>query len=620
MIARAARALFVAPVAALALLSCGSADAPGPADGAPDARAELGQWSFRLDPGDSGLRRGWQRGVPNTEPVTVPHVARSGPVGGRDGQRVYKGSVAWYATTLRADRTGHYALRFGSANHDARVWVNGREICRHRGAYTPFGCPADLDEGLMHTVVARLDWRGPDRHQRAGYDRAWFNWGGLAWPVTVAPLGASTLNAPLVITRLRGGVAEVEVRVRVTNLAARARAVAPHGYLEHGGDRIELDFNTRRLEPNASAILSADAIVRRPQLWAPGRPRLHDLVVQVDGESSLRRRVGLRELRWGGGRLRLNGRPLRLTGASLPPDAEGRGDALTGEEQDRIVEQLRAVGANATRAQFPLSDEMLGRLDAAGIMVWQQIGPFDPAGAFSSRTPLLRERARRRALSTAARQGAHPSVVVWSLANEVGGQGHPAGQAGYIDSAAGGLHRQDPSRPVAVEVWGEHPPRTRGRLYRRLDVLGITSYAGWYELAGRPAPVQEARAVARVQALRRLYPRKPLVITEFGASADRRNRGARPGTEAYQARLIGRRIRTLAPLRGVAGMLVFCLRDYAYRPMFDGRPPPEVRPRPRFRLGLNPKGLFRYDGTPRPAVRAARDAWRRVSRFAPRAP
>src|SRR5581483_8009864 len=129
------------------------------------------------------------------------------------------------------------------------------------------------------------------------------------------------------------------------------------------------------------------------------------------------------------GRLLLNGRPLLLHGASLPPDAGAHGDAFTTGDERRIVDELKALGANATRAQFPLSDGLLDRLDAAGILVWQEVGPFDPAGAFRAGTPHLVARAKRRALTTVLRERRHPSVLAWSLANEVAGQGNPAGQA-----------------------------------------------------------------------------------------------------------------------------------------------------------------------------------------------
>jgi beta-galactosidase/beta-glucuronidase len=135
----------------------------------------------------------------------------------------------------------------------------------------------------------------------------------------------------------------------------------------------------------------------------------------------------MREIGRRGGRLMLNGRPLRLHGASLQEGAEGRGDALTPADADAVVARLKAIGANATRSQHPLSAELLDRLDAAGIPVWQGVGPVDAPGAWTSRTPEQRRHAVRRVRLNVLDARLHPSVLAWNLANEVAGNGHYGG-------------------------------------------------------------------------------------------------------------------------------------------------------------------------------------------------
>ena len=83
-------------------------------------------------------------------------------------------------------------------------------------------------------------------------------------------------------------------------------------------------------------------------------------------ESSYSARVGLRQLTWHEGLLLLNGRRLRLHGASIQEDAKGHGDALTPGDQATLVAELQAIGANAVRSQHPLDPALLERLDAAG--------------------------------------------------------------------------------------------------------------------------------------------------------------------------------------------------------------------------------------------------------------
>jgi hypothetical protein len=300
-----------------------------------------------------------------------------------------------------------------------------------------------------------------------------------------------------------------------------------------------------------------------------------------------------------------------LVGASVPPDARGHGDAFTDADLDRIVAELRAIGANATRAQQPLPPALLDRLDAAGILVWQEVGPWDPAAAWSAQTPALRARATERVQRTVDAEQTHPSVAVWSLGNEVAGRGHPGGQAEWIDATAGLLHRLDPGRPVAVDLWGPHLPRARELLTRRLDVLGLTDYTGWYDHAGAPPAVQESQVRGRLGRLRELFPGRPVVVTEFGAASNSRNAPSAVGGLDYQAALLRRRIAELRRA-GVAGMLVWTLRDFALRPDFHGGSISGTSPGVVLTPGLNEKGLFTYAGRAKPAVAAVRRAFARV--------
>ena len=426
-------------------------------------------------------------------------------------------------------------------------------------------------------------------------------------PVTVESPAATRLDLVGVRTRLAGGNARVTFVVRVRDYERRARVVRVAGALRQGGREVPVRFAAVRVPAGGSVRVSRTITVRSPRLWAPGHPALHELSLAEPGGGELRQRVGLRELTWPGGRLRLNSRLLRLRGAGLPPDARGHGDGLTGTDHERIVTELRAIGANAARAQYPLSDDLLERLDRAGILVWQLVGPFDKAGAFRSGTPLLRAAGRRRTLATVERGAAHPSVVAWSLANEAAGQGNPAGQAAYIDALARELHRIDPGRLVAADLWGPHLPRRAGLLHRNLDAVGFTEYVGLVERAGRSVSEQDALVRSWVASLRQLFPGKVTVVTEFGANANARNRSERPGGYAFQARLIARRT-ALYRSTPLSGTLVWTLRDYAVAPDFTAAAVRRANPGIRLTPGLSEKGLFGYDGRAKPAVRAVRRA------------
>ena len=605
--------------ACLAALTLACVLAPGSRRAAAEQPvAVLGQWTYRADPQDAGLRDGWVDRPPRMTPVTLPDVANPAPLSGAAGERSYQGSIGWWRTTLTVGVPGRYAVRFGSVHHRATVWIDGRLACRHDRAYEPFACTATLAPGT-HAVVLRADWRLAEGRQRQGFDRAWFNWGGLAWPVSAAFLHDAELALVNVQTRLARGTAHVTIMADVqdTRSAGGPQPVAPVAALSRGTRALDVAFEPVTLAPGERRRITGRVTVTRPALWAPGSPALYDLALSA-GTATLRRKVGLRELRRSGRALKLNGKPLRIVGAGLPMDAAGHGDALTAADQGALVDELRAIGANATRSQHPLSDEMLARLDAAGILVWQHVGPFDKAGRFWAQTPQRRATAMARAVAAAERTAAHPSVLAFNLANEVAGLGHPRGQARYIDTLARTLHRRTPGIFVVADVWGRHPPRRAGgRLFRNLDAVGLTEYIGIFEAAGHSISDQQARVAKLLRRAGAALPGKPLVITEFGANANGRQDTDQPGGYRYQSRLLERRIGYYARRRDVAGMLIWVLREYAVSPNFRGGTLLAQVPGLKLSGPLNEKGLFRYDGTAKPAVAAVARAYAGTARPAP---
>jgi beta-glucuronidase len=146
-------------------------------------------------------------------------------------------------------------------------------------------------------------------------------------------------------------------------------------------------------------------------------------------------------------------------------------------------------------------------------------------------------------------------------------------------------------------------------MYGRVDVLGVTDYVGWYDAVDAAPAVQDAVALERLRALRRLFPGKLLVVNELGAAANAHNPRAVRGGFDYQARLLGRRIAAYRREPGVGGVLVFALRDYALRPSFAGGR--AARLGFRGTPGVNDKGLFDLAGHPKPAARAVRRAFTR---------
>ncbi len=583
----------------------------------PGGRTALTRWTLRADPSDRGLRLGWQRGGFGGASVSVPNVIDPTRYAGTAAQANYEGSVAWYRTTFTAAAAGTYALSFQSANFSAQVWVDGRALGSHEGSYLPFEARAQLSAG-RHTVVVRVDWRDPAAQSRIGFHRTWFNWGGLDGEVSVRPIGASELSDPAIQTTLSPGSvvcvrapcadipavqsATVRVSVQVRNDGASGRAISPTGSLVRGSQTIPLSFPEAHLAHGQSATVSTSVTVPEPALWSPASPSLYQLTLAVGQESSYSAHVGLRQLTWHDGRVYLNGQLLRVHGATVQEDALGHGDALTPGEENAIVSELRAIGANAVRAQHPLDPALLERLDAAGILVWQGIGPVEGAGNWYSNSPGLLAHAESQARTAAIADELHPSIFAWNLVDEVAENGRDGAEVSYVQSLTRWLHAYDPTRMVAVDVWGDHPPAHPGALYRGVDAIAETDYSGWYDNPHNSPAAVSAEISRRLSAMRRAFAGRVLVISEFGAESNGLNPPGSPGSYSFQSSLLARHIRAYATDSQLSGMFVYLLRDYPLVPTFQGGSIHGVLPRLRLIEGLNEKGLFTYGGRAKPAV------------------
>ncbi len=571
----------------------------------PGGRTPLTTWTLRKDPANHGEAGGWSRGGFSGDTVSLPNVVDPTPYKGRAGGQNYAGSVAWYRTSFDAPQPGVYSLSFQSANYIASVWVDGHAIGSHRGSYLPFELRTKLAAGT-HTAVVRVDWRDPARQSREGFHRTWFNWGGLDGEVDVRRIGESELSTPTVQTTLTPDApdadeAAVKVAVQVTNYGP-SRTIVPEGSLAHGSQTIPLSFPALALAHDQSTNVTATATVSAPALWSPSSPSLYQLTLAVGQESSYSARIGLRQLTWHGGHAYLNGLQLHLHGASIQEDAIGRGDALTPSDQDAIVRELKSIDANVARSQHPLDPALLERLDAAGILVWQGVGPVEGAANWYSTTPALLADAEQQARTAVLAAELHPSIFAWNLVDEVADNGRDSQEVAYVQTLTRWLHAYDPTRMVAVDVWGSHPPVHAGALYAGVDAVAETDYTGWYESPSDSPAQLAAQMRARLAAMERTFAGKVLVISEFGAESNTLNPPGSPGSYGFQARLLAEHIAVYAADPKLTAMMVWVLRDYPLTPTFQGGSIHQVLPRLKLIEGLNQKGLYTYVGQPKPAV------------------
>ncbi|MFL5893737.1 MAG: glycoside hydrolase family 2 protein [Thermoleophilaceae bacterium] len=560
-----------------------------------------GPWSFRLDHGG----RGWTQ-------VTVPYAWNATD----ESPASMRGSVGWFRKDFRlpsAPKGSSWIVRFESVNYRASVYLNGRLIGKHETGYIPF--ELDLARGLRRGVnhlVLRVDSRRnldslpPLKAQPNGLPSGgWWNYGGILREVYLRRVYKVDMQELLARPLLpcRSCPATVLVRATLRNMTGRKEAVRVNASVGSAHPR----FPKVTLPPRATREVAAKVRIGHPRLWWPGAPQLYQVsaVASAGGREGAgwRAGIGIRSIRVNRtGRVLINGLPIELRGASFHEEDVRVGAALTPEMRQSIWQSLVNLGATLTRAHYPLHPWFLEQADRDGIMVWDEIPAYQLPNSTTEKAS-VRNRALRYLAATVARDENHPSVLAWSVGNEmpprVGG-----GQARYIRAAAHLLHSIDPTRLRALDYAG-YPNATPSSTYHVLDALGVNCYFGWYP--GPGGQVDDRAALAPfLDLVHGYYPTKALFVTEFGAEANRDGPIDEKGTYFFQRQLVEDHLAVYDSKPFVNGALIWALRDFRVRPDWDGGNPKPASP-------LNQKGITDQFGNPKAVYAAAQRMFHEVT-------
>ncbi len=489
-------------VAALLLTLAGAA-APAAAPKAVE-RTSLsldGAWSFRVDG-----RSEWTR-------VDVPHTWNVMPA-----YRDYEG-IAWYRRTFELPRGAgaRVALRFGAVFYEARVWVNGVAVGRHEGGYTPF----ELDvtnvarPGRPNVVLVRVDnRRRRDRipaQLTPDWSFDWWNYGGIVRDVSVELTSrvyiahARIVATPVLTREDRASTAIVEALVRVRNATGRRFDGVVTASVEGVAASTPL-----AVENGSTGTARLRLTLDAPRLWHFDHPELYELTSSVTEDGRLFDRLstsfGVRSVELRDARLLLNGEAVRLVGLTRHADSPAHGLAEPAEVVDSDYDDLKRLNEVLTRpVHYPQSDAVLDYADRHGILLIPEV-PAWQLDADQLGDPRLQalERAQLRELVESELN--HPSVIAWSVANEIESD-TPQGYD-FVRKAIAAVKALDSSRPV-----GFASNRLNGSpgsdATRFADFVLMNQYFGTW--AG---PKQElGAALDRVHAA---FPEKPVIVSEFG--------------------------------------------------------------------------------------------------------
>ncbi|WP_433441286.1 glycoside hydrolase family 2 protein [Nonomuraea sp. CA-141351] len=418
-----------------------------------------GAWQFERDPGDSGLERGLlDRDL--TGEIVVPFCPESelSGIGDPDFH-----TAVWYRRTVRVPEGWagrRVLLHFQAVDHDATVWVDGVEACRHRGGFTPFTCElaASADPEHAYTVVVRArdagsgpQARGKQTTDYQGRGALYGRTTGIWQTVWCEPVPDVRLGRP----RITPNVAASAFRVTVPVSGNRPGHAVRVTLSDQAGEVV-------RAQSRADLDLAAEVWLALPEdrvrLWSPEDPHLYDLRIDLldsDGAvaDTAASYAGLRSVAIDGQAVLLNGKPrfqrLVLDQGYYP---DGLMTAPSDEALRHDIELAVAAGFNGARLHQKVFEERyLYHADRMGFLVWGEFGDwgantFGPPGDNQQPTASF----VTQWVEAVERDYSHPSIVGWCPLNETWQRLHD--RITVLDDVTWGMYlatkAADPTRPV----------------------------------------------------------------------------------------------------------------------------------------------------------------------------
>ncbi len=404
---------------------------------------------------------------------------------GRTGGLPYVG-VGWYRTEFNVPEGMKAELLFDGAMSEARVYVNGHEVCFWPYGYSPFHCDVTpyLNKSGSNVLAVRLE--------NLPFSSRWYPGAGLY------------RNVHLICTSAKAHIPVWGTFVSTPSVHKDMASVSLGISLISDKENIDIEYYTDIISPEGEKVASRRSValyhngdshvqkflVKEPKLWSPEHPYLYKALTRilVDGvvTDEYETRFGIRSIEFIPEKgFYLNGEHRKFKGVCNHHDLGPLGAAVSVPALRHQLTMLKDMGCDAVRTSHNTpAPELVSLCDEMGFMM--MVEPFDEWDDAKCQNGYHRyfdEWAERDMISMLHAFRNSPSVIMWSIGNEVPSQCTADGYktAAFLQSIC---HREDPTRPVTCGMDQVNCVLSNG-FAAQLDIPGINyrtfSYKDCYE-------------------------------------------------------------------------------------------------------------------------------------------
>lgn len=421
--------------------------------------------------------------------VDLPHdwsiegkIARDNPMGGPGG--FFPSGIGWYRLSFNAPKNWsgkQIMIEFEGVYMNADVWINSQHLGLHPYGYTAFSynLTPHLKLGEKNIIALRVD-------NSKQLNSRWYSGSGVyrhVWLTVTEPIHVAAWGTYITTPEVAEDKAQVDVKTVVRNDSASAQnAAVVTDIVDPQGKTIATLPSQAELPANAeTTVAQLFRSLDRPQLWSPETPKLYRAITRVTAGGKIVDEVqtpfGVRSIKVSAENgFQLNGRTIKLCGGCIHHDNGCLGAAAFDRAEWRRVELLKAAGFNAIRtAHNPPSPAFLDACDSLGMLVIDESFDCWEKGKNSADYSQNFNKWWQRDIDAMVlRDRNHPSVVMWSIGNEVPERDTPDGVR-ISKMLAERVRSLDPTRPItAANCWAQQPRvwSDIDGMFAQLDVSG----------------------------------------------------------------------------------------------------------------------------------------------------
>nr|XP_040234343.2 beta-glucuronidase isoform X1 [Anopheles coluzzii] len=534
------------------------------------------------------------------------------------GLRDHVGTV-WYDRKFFVPRAwskgdDRVFLRFGSVHYSTIVWINGVQVMTHEFGHLPF--EADVTKALKYgaenriTVLCdnvllqvtvpqgKVDNQAIDNGVELvqSYTFDFFNYAGIHRSVVLYTVPRVYIRDVIIHTSYEGDEGRVDYQVTTSTNETEHLLLKVKLY-DRNGTLVSKD--------ESEAKLQGTVVVPQVQLWWPylmhpepgylytmeitlGKAQSNDAPTDEKEEDTVldvyRLKVGIRTLEWDNSSFLINGKPIYFRGFGRHEDSDIRGKGLDLALLTKDFNLLKWVGANAYRtSHYPYSEESMQFADEHGIMIIDECPSVDTEN-FSQ---ILLEKHKSSIEQLIHRDRNHPSVVMWSIANEPRTGKMVASP--YFEAVAQYTKKLDPTRPITAAIAVNVNDDVAAQY---LDIVSFNRYNAWYANSGKLNMITN-RVIEEAEAWNKKH-NKPVLMSEYGADTQEglHTLPAYIWSEDYQTRVFSQHFKAFDALRKqnfFIGEFVWNFADFKTAQTYT-------------RVGGNKKGIFTRNRQPKAAA------------------